>query len=146
MNKVSAALDLVWRVFEEFEAPEYSEEGIEEFQEFIALDAMLQRLKEKKLCLWGCFEGENITGVIAARQPCHISLLFVDKAYHRRGIARSLYDTVLAHYTMNSSYNEVTVNSSPYAVEAYKRMGFVTTDQEQTVNGIRYIPMVHMFR
>jgi Acetyltransferases len=143
---VFAALALVWRVFEEFEAPEYSAEGISEFKDFIALDAIMQRLAKKELLLWGCFDGENVIGVIAARKPCHISLLFVDKAYHRKGIARSLYNTLLDYFKTDSSHIEVTVNSSPYAVEAYRRLGFGVTDKEQTVNGIRYIPMNHVFR
>jgi len=33
--KKHGALDLVWQVFLEFEAPDYSEEGIQEFKKFI---------------------------------------------------------------------------------------------------------------
>ncbi|WP_094603611.1 GNAT family N-acetyltransferase [Sporomusa silvacetica] len=36
---------------------------------------------------------------------------------------------------------EITVNSSPYAVLIYEKMGFVRTDVEQEINGIRFIPM-----
>ena len=36
---------------------------------------------------------------------------------------------------------EFTVNSSPYAVKIYEHLGFVPTDNEQTVNGIRFTPM-----
>lgn len=31
-NELTNALDLVWRVFLEYEAPDYSEEGIQEFK------------------------------------------------------------------------------------------------------------------
>ena len=34
-DDIIPAMDLVWRVFFEFEAPEYSEEGIAEFKVFI---------------------------------------------------------------------------------------------------------------
>ena len=34
-----------------------------------------------------------------------------------------------------------TVNSSLYAVEVYRHLGFVPTDTEQLTNGIRYTPM-----
>ncbi|MGM9541909.1 MAG: GNAT family N-acetyltransferase [Candidatus Limivicinus sp.] len=34
-----------------------------------------------------------------------------------------------------------TVNSSPYAVEVYRHLGFTPTDTEQLTNGIRYTPM-----
>ena len=32
---MQAAMDLVWRVFSEFEAPDYSDEGVAEFRRFI---------------------------------------------------------------------------------------------------------------
>lgn len=142
----SGALELVWRVFEEFEAPEYSDEGIQEFKDFISLDTVKERLSIGALFCWGYFIEDNIVGVIATRPPCHIALLFVDKEFHCNGIARKLYKTVLDFHIANSSHNEVTVNSSPYAVEAYRRLGFVDTDIEQTVNGLRFIPMKHKFR
>ncbi len=123
----SGAMELVWRVFLEFEAPEYSEEGIAEFQKFITLEAVEQRMAENGLLLWGCYDADDVVGIIATRPPCHIALLFVDKAYHRQGIARRLYNTVENFYKINGTCAEITVNSSPYAVGAYRRMGFIDT-------------------
>lgn len=34
-----------------------------------------------------------------------------------------------------------TVHSSPYAVEVCHRLGFLDTDVDRTVNGIRFTPM-----
>lgn len=135
---IGAAMELVWRVFAEFEALEYSDEGIAEFQSFIKPDAVRLRLKQNAFCLWGAYEGDTIVGVIASRLPCHIALLFVEKTYHRRGIAKALYQAVLDYY---GEEVEMTVNSSPYALEAYRHLGFVETDTEQVVNGLRFIPM-----
>lgn len=39
---------------------------------------------------------------------------------------------------------EFAVNSSPYAVEIYRHLGFEEVDQEQTVNGIRFTPMKYV--
>ena len=36
----------------------------------------------------------------------------------------------------------MTVHSSPYAVEVYRRFGFVPLGGEREENGIRYTPMV----
>lgn len=132
------ALDLVWRVFQEFEAPDYSPEGIEEFGAYIRPDNIRQGLETGALRLWVRLEGEGVVGVLATR-GCHISLLFVDASFHRRGIARALYQGALAQL----GCREVTVHSSPYAQEAYRRLGFVPTGEEQTVNGLRFIPMCH---
>lgn len=141
----SGALELVWRVFSEFEAPEYSEEGVQEFRGFIAPDAVKRRMSNNEMLFWGCYSGDHLTGVIASRPPCHISLLFVDKQHHRKGIARRLLNTVLAYYQTNTPCKEMTVNSSPYAVKAYERLGFIATGTEQTFNGVRFTPMKYFF-
>lgn len=137
--QLEEAMDLVWTVFSEFEAPDYSPEGIEEFRQYIQPEAMEGWQRENGLRLWVCREGGPVVGVIAMRPPAHVSLLFVDKAHHRQGIARKLYQTALRAFPAA----QATVNSSPYALEAYRRLGFVDTGPEETVNGLRFIPMVH---
>ncbi len=138
---LAEALGLVWDVFLEFEAPEYCEEGIAEFKHYIEPDAIREKLGKGELQMWACIDDDRVTGVIALRAPCHISLLFVDKRYHRQGTARALFEHVLAYIKENTEHTEMTVNSSPYAAGFYRRMGFANTDTEQTVNGIRFIPM-----
>ena len=39
-----------------------------------------------------------------------------------------------------------TVNSSPYAHEIYKHIGFVDTDTEQCINGLKFYPMKTIFQ
>jgi predicted GNAT family N-acyltransferase len=73
----------------------------------------------------------------------HICLLFVKKEFPRRGIAKRLFYTVLVRCKSEKSINTITVNSSPYAVEVYHRLGFVDTEKEQTVNGMRFTPMIY---
>ncbi len=146
MLEKSGVLDLVWHVFKEFEAPGYADEGIREFQAFIAMDSVKERMRNNRLLLWGYWDDDKLVGMIATRPPCNISLLFVDKEYHRRGIAKSLHRTALDYYAENSSCHEMTVNSSPYAVEIYHKLGFVDVGTEQTVNGLRFTPMKHTFR
>jgi len=135
-----AAMALVWRVFEEFEAPEYSAQGVKEFADFIASDAICEQLRQDKMALWACYVDGDMAGVLGLRWPAHICLLFVDKVYHRRGIATALLDQMRLY--LAEDCREITVNSSPYAVEAYRHMGFTPTAAEQTKNGIRFIPMI----
>ena len=139
-NDWKGALELVWTVFSEFEAPEYEPEGIAVFREFIALDSISGMLSAGTMHMWGSFEGDVLTGVIATRGPGHISLFFVRKEYQRRGIARALF-AVVEQYCRNLNLNSITVNSSPYAVAVYRRLGFVDTDLETATNGIRFTPM-----
>lgn len=139
---INNALALVWRVFLSFEAPDYAEEGVSEFKAFISYDSITQKMQAGTLVFWGCFENGVLLGVIAVRDQCHICLLFVDKAHHRRGIARRLFEIVKLH-CQSGGAEKITVYSSPYAAEAYRHLGFCDTDAEQTVNGIRFIPMTH---
>ena len=67
--------------------------------------------------------------------------MFVDKRHHRKGVARQLLNTVVAEIKSNEGITQMTVNSSPYAVEAYERLGFVKTGEQQEKDGIIYIPM-----
>jgi GNAT superfamily N-acetyltransferase len=140
----SGALDLVWRVFSRFEAPEYTLEGIGEFKAYIELDVVKEKISAGTLKFWGCFFEDAVVGVIAMRPPCHVSLLFVDAGHQRQGIARALFDTALESYQEQRRPMEVTVNSSPFAVDIYRRLGFIPTDTEQELNGIRYTPMKYI--
>ncbi len=145
VNQLPEALELVWRVFIEFEAPEYSEEGVREFKSFIEQNSISEQLTDGSFRMWICLHQDEVVGVIATRPPCHISLLFVDKLHHRKGIAHALLDTAI-HYFREYTENikEMTVNSSPYAVEVYRRMGFRNTSDEMIVNGIRFTPMMRL--
>ncbi|MCL2166724.1 MAG: GNAT family N-acetyltransferase [Clostridiales bacterium] len=132
---------LVRRVFDAFEAPEYSEEGIASFYSFIETQTMRRNWESGNLRLWGAFDNAILAGVAAFRPPYHISLLFVDRQYHGRGIARSLLQEGFRDLQATFGTGTVTVNSSPYAVEIYRHMGFEAADTEQSVNGLRFTPM-----
>lgn len=134
-EEIEKALCLVWQVSQEYEAPDYTKEGIEEFYKSIHDEQYLSRL-----CWYGAFVQERLVGVIATRnEGTHIALLFVDGKYHRQGIGKRLYQ---AARSMNDS-GRMTVNSSPYAVPVYHRLGFRDTGAEQVVNGLRFTPMEH---
>ncbi|MCL1873672.1 MAG: GNAT family N-acetyltransferase [Clostridiales bacterium] len=140
-ESLKEALDLVWRVFLAYEAPDYNDEGIQEFKDFIGLESIRQKLLDDQFRIWVCCNKDAIVGVLAVKPPCHISLLFVDGKHHRKGIARSLFKHMVDYYRLNHGFTEITVNSSPYAKEAYQKLGFTDTKIEQTVNGIRFTPM-----
>ena len=140
-SDLSGAMELVWRVFLEFEAPEYAPEGVEEFRRYIELPGAGRRMAEGNFLLWGAFLDQMLVGVLAVVPPgCHISLLFVEKDHHRKGIAGRLLDAMLREH--GGGFTELTVHASPYGAEAYRRMGFKDVAEEQTENGIRYVPML----
>jgi GNAT superfamily N-acetyltransferase len=114
---------------------------VAEFKRYIEPDAVSERLSKGELSIWICLHESSVVGVIALRPPCHISLLFVDKQHHHQGIARALFEHVLKSVKAKGKHKEMTVFSSPYAAGFYRKVGFIDTDAEQTVNGIRFIPM-----
>ncbi len=129
-----AALALVMRVFLEFEATDYGEAGVAEFQKSLADPAYLAMLR-----LYGAWEGGKLAGVMATRSGgSHIALFFVEAAFQRRGIGTALFRQVCR----DCPDGQLTVNASPYAVPVYARLGFTATAQEQATNGLRYTPMV----
>ena len=127
------ALDLAWSVFSEYESPDYAPEGTEEFRKCLHDEAYLYGLH-----YYGAFYGEKLIGEIAIRPDRkHICFFFVDGRYHRRGIGTRMFRRLLEDY----SNETITLNSSPYGLPFYKAIGFVPTDEENTVNGIRFTPM-----
>ena len=141
-EELQETLNLVRIVFDEFEAPYYSKEGIESFYKFIRMDNILEQYMNGSLYFYGCFVNDIIVGMIAVKDFVHISLLFVDKHYHKQAIARTLFDAIMKICKeKNSSLQTVTVNSSPYAVGFYHKLGFVDISSEQIVDGIRFTPM-----
>ena len=129
----STALDLAWRVFSEYESPDYSKEGIEEFKKCLHDEEYLDGIE-----YYGAFDGERLIGLVGIRSDKkHICFFFVDGKYHRRGIGTKLFKAVRQDYPNQT----ITLNSSPYGVPFYHALGFTDTDKEQTVNGIRFTPM-----
>jgi len=146
-ENLEEALSLVWRVFLAYKPSDCVDEGTQEFKRFIDPDSFRQKILHNGFRIWVCRNSRDkgkIVGVLATRPACHISLLFVDEEYHRRGIAREMLNHVIGFYKTNRTnyeYKEITVNSSPYAHEAYRKLGFQDAEKEQTINGIRHIPM-----
>lgn len=132
-KEIPEALDLVWQVFMAYEAPDYTNEGAEEFYKSIHDVRYLAQLQ-----IFGAFAADKLVGVIASRcVGSHIALFFVDGAYQRQSIGRRLLEALLEL----CSSDTMTVNSSPYAVSIYHKLGFYDTDQEQVINSLRFTPM-----
>ena len=138
------ALDLVNRVFSEFVAVDYSEQGRSTFESYLEgkLREVSASIKSGEKRIWAYCRENEILGVLATQGTSHISLMFVDKQYHKQGIARQLFDVALDWFKKNKDVKQITVNSSPYAVEAYEHLGFVKTDEQQEKDGIIYVPMM----
>lgn len=135
------AIALIWKTFLRFEAGDYPEEGIHSFLEFISDERLKKLYTIGEYPVYAAFLDGKMVGVISLRSQNHISLLFVEGAHHRKGIGRALINVARDHVRTEGRKNFLTVNSSPYGVEFYHRVGFVDTDSTTQKEGIIYTPM-----
>ncbi len=132
---------LIKSVFDEYVAPAYREQGIQEFYKYIQIPAITERLDKNHFILIAKAENE-IAGVIEVRNFDHVSMLFVSTKHQKKGIANTLLGKALELCKKESPKLEVvSVNSSPNAVHIYERMGFEKNEEEKETNGIRFTPM-----
>lgn len=134
-------MTMTWRTFMRFEAKDYGVEGVENFRNFIS-DPMLRRM-----FILGTYHMYvathlgKIIGMVSLRDENHISLLFVDEAYHRKGIGRRLIDTIGAFSKEEYGKDEITVNAAPYGFGFYRKIGFCSISPLMTNGGIKYTSM-----
>lgn len=131
--------DLLIDSAREFFADDFTESGMALFMDDCTVARLLERLRHGDRYYVAVVD-DVIAGMCAVRRGNHLYSLFTDKAYHRRGIARRLWERALADIR-ESGYQEVTVKASNYAAEAYERLGFVRTGAREEKKGIVSNPM-----
>ncbi len=141
-DKLHEALELVWEVFEKYEVPDYEEMGIQTFRHFISYHNMVEKINQGEMRFWGSYLNNYLVGVMALREGQHISLLFVRDKFHHLGIAGNLVRIAVNQIELEQpEIRAVTVNSSPYAVGFYEKMGFRALGPEKKADGIRFTSM-----
>ncbi|NNG23234.1 GNAT family N-acetyltransferase [Telluria aromaticivorans] len=85
-------------------------------------------------------DGE-LAGFVAMRDRSHLFHLFVGKRWHRRGVARVLWDVAREAALAAGGDGSFTVNSSNFAVPVYEAFGFVRVGPTQCVKGLYFNPM-----
>ena len=135
------AMKLAWDTFVRFDAPDYSQEGIENFHRFVNDDMLRKMFVAGHYQLFVATDDSKYVGMLSLREKKHISLLFVDEQYHRHGVASALLTFVKRYAIEEEGVDRLTVNSSPYAVEFYHKKGFRNLQGETVADGIRFTPM-----
>ena len=146
-HEVDSAMALALEVFMQFEAPDYPPEGVETFKKDIVENPEYLKNARLGLCpIYGAFDGDKIVALMGMRSnKTHINLVFTKKSYHRRGIARAIFYSLLNDVLKeNPTLEALTLNSSPYGLPFYLAIGFVPLSEEQEINGIRFTPMKYI--
>ena len=135
------AMKLAWDTFAKFNAPDYSDEGIENFDKFVHDDMLRKMFLAGHYQLFVAMDGTKYAGMLSLREKKHISLLFVDEYYHRHGVASALLAYVCRYALYEEGVDRVTVNAAPYATGFYHKKGFIDLQEETLQDGIRFTPM-----
>jgi GNAT superfamily N-acetyltransferase len=135
------AMKLAWDTFVRFDAPDYSQEGIENFYKFVNDDMLRKMFVAGHYQLFIAMDSDRYVGMLSLREKKHISLLFVDEKYHNHGVASALLTFVCRYAVLEEGIDRLTVNASPYAVEFYHKKGFKDLQGETVADGIRFTPM-----
>lgn len=135
------AMKLAWETFLVFEAKEYGEEGTQSFRDFISDQWLKNMFLKGQYQMLVALENEKVVGFITVRNTTHISLLFVDRNYHRRGIGRMLIQKMGEYLISEIGVDYMTVDSSPYAEEFYHKLGFWNLAPQQKKQGIIFTSM-----
>ncbi|MGN0431280.1 MAG: GNAT family N-acetyltransferase [Lachnospiraceae bacterium] len=137
----SATMNMIWRTFLRFEAGDYTSEGIANFKDFITDDHLYQMFLNGAYPMLVALDEGKIIGQISVRNGNHISLLFVDEAYHKKGIGRELVKRMAVFLKKERHQLFMTVQAAPYAVGFYRRVGFRANAPEEEYSGIRVTSM-----
>ena len=134
-------MNMIWRTFMKFEACDYTQEGIANFHSFISDGQIFKMFLEGSYLMMVALDGEKIIGQISVRSRNHISLLFVDEVYHKKGVGRALINAMADFLRNERKQVFMSVKAAPYAVGFYRRTGFHICEPEQEFSGIRVTPM-----
>lgn len=138
-------MNMIWKTFLKYEGNDYSEEGVQNFYEFITDAGLYQAFLQGKYQLLVALDGEKIIGAGSLRNINHLSLLFVDEAYHRQGVGRALMEKLCQYLKLEVGERYMSLKAAPYAVEFYKKLGFQQIRPEEAYSGIRVTSMEKIF-
>lgn len=140
-TQLEEAFQLIWNAFLEFVAPDYTNEGIDNFyNEYIVGMNFRERFINRKEIMYGAYIDGKLTGVLSISEKNTVSCVFVDGKYHRMGVGKKMFDMVIEELR-EKGIEKIKLNASPYAVPFYHYIGFKDTGVQAMYKGIVYTPM-----
>jgi GNAT superfamily N-acetyltransferase len=116
--------ELMVRSFDEFIGASYPRSGVRDFLSYVSTPAIQERLRRQHTILVA-LDGARIVGAVDIDDYRHIDLLFVEKAYHGKGIARELVQRCIElALEARPALKELTADTSDYGRPAFEALGF----------------------
>ncbi|MCL1951764.1 MAG: GNAT family N-acetyltransferase [Oscillospiraceae bacterium] len=138
-EEIAPALDFAQKIFEEYVLPDFDPPASERIGLHRDTEEQMRAYQEGRWAMLVALAGERIVGMACERDGSHIRKLYVDGAWHRRGIATKLLDAII----QSMDAPKITLNSSRYALRFYEKYGFKPTDTEQNIDGFVFTPMAY---
>jgi len=139
------AMRMIWKTFMKFEGNVYTEEGIQNFWDFISDDMLYQAFLKGNYQMMVAVDRGRVVGAGSIRNRNHLSLLFVDEEYHHRGIGADLLNRLCEYLKVEEGERYMSLKAAPYAVGFYRKVGFREVAPEEEYSGIRVTPMEKVF-
>jgi predicted GNAT family N-acyltransferase len=137
---------LVQDSFQKLAAADWDDEAQQVFIANASTESMAKALQSAVYAASEFSDGQP-TGFILFPKPSLLGMLFVNPNRLGQGIARRLWEAARAH--IESVYPDVKtieLNSTPYAVNIYRALGFVPISTEFVVDGCRATRMACWLR
>ena len=116
--------ELVQSGFNEFVAPDWQAGAREVFMLESSAERFEALIPDATFAAVAESEGK-LVGFILLTRPALLSFLFVHARWHRHGIAKTLWNSARMHLeSEHPTVKTVELNSSPFAVGAYRALGF----------------------
>ena len=90
-NEINKYSSMINNVFDEFVGKDYSDEGNKVFKDFIDTKNILERLNNDGNKSIVAKHNNEIIGILETKNNDHISLFFVKKEFHNKGIGKKLF-------------------------------------------------------
>ncbi len=141
---IPEAVKLIREGYEKFVSHDYTPQGSVRFFDYVSEDGFAGRIDGgTHFSLVAVKDGELI-GIIEMKDFEQCTLFYVNARFHGQGIGRWLFDEAVAHCRASKpSLKTIKVNSSTYAVTAYKKLGFKAEGMLQEADGVVYQPMIY---
>ena len=135
------AIMMIWKTFLKYEGEVYTEEGIENFFQFITDDDLYRAFLNGKYLMMVALDDDRVIGAATVRDHNHLSLLFVDGEYHCQGVGSALLNRICKYLKQEEGERYISLNAAPGAVDFYRKLGFQTVRPEIECSGIRVTSM-----
>ena len=142
-DDIVPALDLAWRMFVKYDSPDYGVEHTERMR--VAIEDRLNdfSIYMQRLLVVALVDGK-VVGMLETYGTNRISLLFVDSAYQRKGIATAMMNKIVCELKQRG-YDRIVLNSSPYGLSFYEHFGFSVVEEEKNPDTPWKTPMLYIF-